>query len=100
MSPPFMHVRFRTSSQSRLTANREGAKNLGSPPSKAAETEDFPMSIRWMLVLLVAFVVTDCGSSKDSDSCQAGYTSQRICTACGPGGGCGRTEVKCARTCS
>jgi hypothetical protein len=61
------------------------------------------MSIRWMLVAIAAFLVTDCGSSNDSDgpgNCEAGYTSKEICTACGPAGGCGHTETKCTRICT
>ena len=57
------------------------------------------MSIPWILALGAAFPVIDCGSS-DSEDCPAGSKSQTVCVACGPAGGCGQTEKKCARTCA
>jgi hypothetical protein len=59
------------------------------------------MSIRWTLVVIMGFLMTDCGSSSpSSDGCDEGYTSKAVCVQCGPAGGCGKTETKCARNCS
>ena len=65
------------------------------------EQEAFSMSIRWILVAIAALVVTDCGSGEDTQvACGAGDVMKEVCTKCGPTGGCGQTETKCAKICS
>ena len=66
------------------------------------------MSSRWIFLALACFLVIDCGSSSDADDsggdgsngCQDGYISKGVCLQCGPAGGCGKQETKCARVCS
>jgi hypothetical protein len=59
------------------------------------------ISIRWILVVIAALVVVDCGSNDNSkEGCETGYVEKEICTTCGPTGGCGKVETKCALSCS